>query len=183
MSTFKNIQTKIGFWLYDNSYGLMIVSFFLMVFSLFTTIIFVTRNTPTHETSFNFSVFLYFIPFFIIVVLFLFFFVACTDRKKWERSSNYLIVIDLARKLREKISAQGKMTGEISGRLSIQVAGAVGTKNSKELTAWMWNYRAWGKFQKSIDEKKTLLKELTKLSSEIAEMENRQKILWKGLMS
>lgn len=171
----------MGFWFYDNSHRMTLVWFFLMVFSLISALIFETRNKLTHDKDIDFSIFLYFIPFFVTVVLFLFFF-SRANKKWWEDSSNYLIVIDLAIKFYDRLEKNGTLSGHISSKIFDLIKKVEDKKDSKELTAWMVNYRTYEKHQKSLEEKRKQLEDLQNLPVEISEMEKISKTLWDGLM-
>ena len=46
------------------------------------------------------------------------------------------------------------MTGEISAKLSILVAGTLSKKDPKDLNAWINNFQVWEKYQRDLIHKK-----------------------------
>ncbi|MEK7652704.1 MAG: hypothetical protein AAB334_02045 [Patescibacteria group bacterium] len=171
MGTLKNIQTRFAFWLYKN---LSICTIWMIVFLFLTGIFFIFTCIPNMEIKQNVG-FIYVLPFvFVIVVSVLILYVWTAHQEE-----NYLIAIDGAEKLRERICHEGKMTGEISAKLSILVAGTLSKKDPKDLNAWINNFQVWEKYQRDLIHKKYLL---VTLPNEISEVEKNVKILWDGLM-
>ncbi len=175
MSTLKDLQIKFGFWLYKNRnlwllsiLTLLIASMIYFFYMDISSVINMTQNwSYTHA-----------IP--LCVVMIIFVSMPLFGLKNWNK--NYLITIYEAKNFSKKLERGQENFFRFSNKLYDLTEDAKSTKDSKELVAWMINYRAYERYQKSLEEKRKQLENSKNLPVEISEMEKLSKTLWDGLM-
>lgn len=168
MSTLKNLMNLFLFLSYRCKLGehdvLTMYSMFIVVIYLISVLI-ITAGRLT---------------FFSLVLLFvILFLLGLMSYLVRNRENNYLISVFRAEELRQELNNKGKMTGEISAKLSILVEETRTEKDSLNLNAWIKNYQAWEKYNQELTHKKYLLKVLP---DEVSKMEKNEETLLLNLV-
>jgi hypothetical protein len=176
----KNIRINYGYFLYcyNTVIGLVlfcifcfaVISFFIDFIELFTFAL-EKENYVLQITDFSSSLF-------FSSLLSLFLISVCLLAQKSPKK-NYLIAIDSAEKFIEKITSCGKLTGEISAKISILIAETKTTKNSEKLNEWVDNFKEIEEMKKEKEEAEKFLREASdKINSLTTKIYNAEKELF-----